>query len=443
MALYLPVNRTAGDLNENDAENRRRLITQEQEQYVLSPSPEIVSRTLIGEALCAKIQSIQGSVYPGCEDSFFVADLGVVYRQHLRWMKNLPRVDPFYAVKCNGDSKVLQLLTRLGIGFDCASQVEISKMLSLGVEPSRIVYANPVKTPSYLRFARQAGVELMTFDNSDELCKIAQFFPSAKLLLRIVTDDSNAVCQLSNKFGAPLAETRQLLELAKKLDIDVTGVAFHVGSDSSDPAAFVEALENSRRVFDEAVEIGLPPMSIVDVGGGFSDETFEATAKVLNSALDRYFPDKAVRIVAEPGRYYVATAFTIAVNVIAKRRVVDEAGVEKAMLYVNDGVYGNLNCIIYDHQNPVPRILQTSNGYHYEDDEVYSKGKFEVSVWGPTCDGLDCITKSVKMPMEIDIGDWLYFSNMGAYTLCASSQFNGFNTGCEVVYVYSSREAKV
>jgi ornithine decarboxylase len=339
------------------------------------------------------------------------------------------------------------LLTRLGIGFDCASQIEISKMLSLGVEPCRIVYANPCKTPSYLRFARQAGVEMMTFDNSDELCKIAQFFPRAKLLLRIVTDDSNASCQLSNKFGAPLSDARALLELAKKLDLSVVGVAFHVGSGSSDPSAFVEAVENTRRVFDEAVDVGLPPMTVLDVGGGFTDETFEATAKVLNSCLDQYFPADQycnVRIMAEPGRYYVANAFTLAVNVIAKRRVSGQgSGTANAMLYVNDGVYANLNCIIYDHQNPIPRILSTSSGYHYEDDIVYGKGKYEVSVWGPSCDGLDCITKSVMLPMEIDVGDWLYFQDMGAYTLCAGSQFNGFNTSCDVVYVYSAPEAKI
>lgn len=442
MTLYLQSLPTTGE-HDNTIIEAEKLVLQEEQSIALSS--DVVSQTLVGEALCAKIQSCQGSMYPGCEDSFFVADLGIVYRQHVRWKKHLPRVDPFYAVKCNGDTKVLQLLTRLGIGFDCASQVEISKMLSLGVEPSQIVYANPCKTPSYLRFARQAGVDLMTFDNSDELCKIAQFFPRAKLLLRIVTDDSNASCQLSNKFGASMSDTRLLLDLAKKLDLSVVGVAFHVGSGSSDPSAFVEAVENSRRVFDQALEVGLPPMSVIDVGGGFTDETFEATAKVLTSCLDQYFPSDEffdVKVMAEPGRYYVANAFTLAVNVIGKRRVCD-FGTEKAMLYVNDGVYANMNCIIYDHQNPIPRILSTSSGYHYEDEAVYSEGKFEVSVWGPSCDGLDCITKSVKLPMEIDVGDWLYFRDMGAYTLCAGSQFNGFNTSCDVVYVYSAQEARI
>ncbi|ANB13107.1 ornithine decarboxylase SPE1 [Sugiyamaella lignohabitans] len=407
---------------------------------------ESQSTNLIGNVLREKIQSIDlDTCLSGGEDSFFVADLGVVYRQHVRWIKNLPRIEPFYAVKCNGDPQVLNLLVKLGLSFDCASKNEISSILDLGVDPSRIIYANPVKTPSYLGYARQQGVGMMTFDNSDELLKCKKFYPDAQLLLRIMTDDSTATCQLSVKFGAPMSDTKKLLALAKELNLNVVGVAFHVGSGASDPTVYAEAVENSRQVFDEALELGFPPLSILDVGGGFEDDCFEIAAEVLNNSLAEHFPDDSVRVIAEPGRYYVATAFTLATSVIGRRWVDEQKG--KAMIYVNDGVYGNLNSILFDHQNPVPRPLTSGESFLYNGkDEIpfhhrdHHSSNYEFSVWGPTCDGLDCISKSVLFPVSIDVGDWLYFNDVGAYTLAASTTFNGFNLDCKVHYVCSSPE---
>jgi ornithine decarboxylase len=94
-------------------------------------------------------------------------------------------------VKCNPDPEVLRLLAALGTGFDCASKVEIEQVLKLGIDPSRIIYAQPCKTKSYVRFAAEQGVKQMTFDNSDELYKIRALFPDAELFVRIITDDSS------------------------------------------------------------------------------------------------------------------------------------------------------------------------------------------------------------------------------------------------------------
>ncbi|KAG8728871.1 hypothetical protein FRC12_021430, partial [Ceratobasidium sp. 428] len=107
------------------------------------------------------------------ESAFFAADLSKVLLQHERWLHCLPGVEPFYAVKCNPDPYVLRLLAALGTGFDCASHGEISQVLGLGVDPSRIIFANPCKATSFVRHAAKAGVDMMTFDNQDELFKIA------------------------------------------------------------------------------------------------------------------------------------------------------------------------------------------------------------------------------------------------------------------------------
>ncbi|KAF6227068.1 hypothetical protein HO133_008509 [Letharia lupina] len=385
-------------------------------------------KTLTKDVLKGRIAAIDtDTCAAGDEDSFFVADMGEVYRQHLRWKMNLKRVKPHYAVKCNPDPEVLRLLAGLGTGFDCASKSEIEQVLNLGVDPSRIIYAQPCKTKSYVRFAFECGVKQMTFDNSDELYKIKRFFPDAELFLRILTDDSASLCRLSDKFGASLDTTLDLLTLAKDLELNVTGVSFHVGSGASDPQSFDKAVRDARIVFDQAADVGYN-LKTLDVGGGFSGDLFESMADVLSKALDENFPT-SVRIIGEPGRYYVASAFTLACNIIARRDFQDPATMEtNYMLYLNDGVYGNFSSLIFDHQIASPRILSKRDR---------SNRSTEYSLWGPSCDGIDRVTETCTLHGVLDVGDWLYFEEMGAYTKCSTTKFNGFTDNHDVLYVSS------
>ncbi|CEJ89725.1 Putative Ornithine decarboxylase [[Torrubiella] hemipterigena] len=401
-----------------------------------------IGKHLIGQALHQRVEAVDHELCePGDEDTFFVADLGEVYRQHLRWKKNLPRIRPFYAVKCNPDPQVLRLLSELGTGFDCASKTEIEQVLAMGTTPDRIIYAQPCKTNSYVRYVKAAGVKQMTFDNADELYKIAKLFPGAELFLRIMTDDSSSLCRLSMKFGAAMDTTNSLLALAKELGLQVVGVSFHVGSGASDPMAFYGAVRDAHTVFEEARAHGFN-LRTLDVGGGFTGDTFEQMASVLNAALDEFFPAGSnIDIIAEPGRYYVATAFTIACNVIARRTVEDPSLNGKGyMVYVNDGVYGNFSSIMFDHQHPVPNILRTAGQtmYNLPAARPCAAGDgLEYSIWGPTCDGIDRISESVHFKSVVDVGDWFYFEDMGAYTKCSATQFNGFSNAHDCIYVCS------
>ncbi|QGI62953.1 hypothetical protein CEK26_006908 [Fusarium fujikuroi] len=421
---------------------KKPLLQESLEQYgVITP------KQLIGQALHQRVEAIDHEMCePGDEDTFFVADLGEVYRQHLRWKKNLPRVRPFYAVKCNPDPQIIKLLSELGTGFDCASKTEIEQVLSAGLSPDRIIYAQPCKTNSYVRYVKSVGVKQMTFDNADELYKIAKLYPGAELFLRIMTDDSESLCRFSMKFGAAMDTTEGLLALAKDLGLNVVGVSFHVGSGASDPLAFYKAVRDAHTVFQLAHEFGFN-MRTLDVGGGFSGDTFETMAAVLGNALDEFFPPHSnVEIIAEPGRYYVATAFTIACNIIARRTVEDPTLDGKGyMLYVNDGVYGNFSNIMFDHQQPIAKVLRASGKTLFETTAAHPTPEgegFEYSVWGPTCDGIDRITESTRFDLILDVGDWLYFEDMGAYTKCSATQFNGFSNAHDVIYVCSEPGAR-
>lgn len=208
----------------------------------------------------------------------------------------------------------------MGAGFDCASNGEISQVLSIGgVDPSRIIFANPCKATSFVRSAARAGVNTMTFDNADELFKIARAHPGAKLIVRILADDSKSICRFGIKFGAPLEVVPSLLSKAKELGLDVIGVSFHVGSGCYDPTIYGDAIRRARDAFVMGSQVGYQ-FSLLDVGGGFEDARFEAAASVLADAINEYFPDrKGIRLIAEPGRFYVSRAFSLAANIIARR----------------------------------------------------------------------------------------------------------------------------
>lgn len=397
------------------------------------------------------------------ENAFFVADLAEVYRQYVRWRRELPQIIPFYAVKCNPEPMVLHLLAAMGLGFDCASNGEIQSVLDMGVSPERIIYANPCKAASFVRRSKEQNVMLTTFDNMDELYKMKRSHPDCKLVVRILTDDSKSVCQLGIKFGAALQDVPALLAKARELELDVVGVSFHVGSGCYDADAYRDALDRARQAFDMGLEYGYH-FDLLDIGGGFEHNNFEDIARVVRDALARYFPDEVfapggsrmaehphgLRIIAEPGRYFVYRAFSLATNIIARRQNEREEAESDgtkptAMYYQNDGTYGAFNCLIFDHQVVHPKVLTLQREFCYRP-EVTAPGvaSDEVlrpcSVWGPTCDSMDCILKMTRLPRSLDVGDWLVYENMGAYTLCAASSFNGlapaqvrYTVGCDAV----------
>lgn len=312
---------------------------------------------------------------------------------------------------------IIRLLAALGTGFDCSSRREFEQVLGLGVHPSRIIYAQTCKSKSYLRRAAQVGVKQMTFDGIDELYKIKELCPDAELLLRIWTDDTSSRHKLSAKFGAHLDMTEELLVLATRLDLKVVGVSFHIGLVSQDPDAFARALRNARVVFDQAEALGLS-LHTLDIGGGFTSENFEAMASIIQQEVDLLYPSH-IRIIAEPGRFYASSPFTLVCNVIARRTIRDTATRSMSyMLYLNDGVYGNLANIMYN-ENPRPELLKVGKLFLYGQDKDKDKSegqaRTEYSIWGPTCDGIDCIARGWIFPGDyvVDVGDWIYFEGMG------------------------------
>jgi len=319
-------------------------------------------------------------------------------------------------------------LARLGCKFDCASKGEIEMVLSfnqmgINVSGSDIIFANPCKPKGHLLYAKEKGVKQMTFDNLKELQKIRDTYPEAELYLRISVDDSGSICQLSSKFGAKLTICPKLLKEAKEMGLNVVGVSFHVGSGQQTVEAYIDALDRAKAVFEMAESLGMK-LSVLDIGGGFpgfdDDEVFMEFSKIalsIGEKIDELFPN--TRIIAEPGRYFVAACCALVTKCYAKReseKNLEESNVSEYYYYINDGVYGSFNNIIYDHATiGAPKFLR---------DTTYLP-LYRSTVFGPSCDGLDTLLKNFPLP-EMNIDEWVYWPNMGAYTICAAASFNGF-----------------
>jgi len=357
-------------------------------------------------------------------------DVALLRRRAEVWREHLSRVEPFYAVKCNSNPVLLETLWQVwqewGFGgFDCASSAEFDVVAKLGVDlPSKVIYANPCKQVSAVEAAREAGVRWVVFDNALELHKMSRLYPEAQLVLRLQTDDSEAQCPLSNKFGARPGDVDGLFSMARELGACVVGVSFHVGSGCSQAGAFHGALHRAKEAFDEAERHGFQ-LRLLDIGGGFPgwDEPGKATfadhAEVIRKLLAELFPSPAVRIIAEPGRFFAATSQAALTTVVS----VAESD-QGHRYYLNDGLYGSFNCLLYDHASlPKPAILREGASL------PVSELGLEVpcTVFGPTCDGFDVVAHAgtLKLP-ALRPGDRLLFPNMGAYTTAASTSFNGF-----------------
>jgi len=386
----------------------------------------------------------QSRIDGGVSGSFLVCNLAEPVKQFHLWQSELPMVEPFYAVKCNPDPAILRVLAALGCGFDCATMGEIDLALHIfgkdkqNMAANKIVYANPAKMEHMIDFAIENGVQMTVFDGEDELYKIAGLEGKEKLrlLLRLTTDDKDSVCRFSKKFGCPVEEAEPLLEIAKSLGLNVAGVSFHVGSGCGDAGAYTKALSDARAVFDMGTKLGMPAMNIIDIGGGFPGDStiygenrlpdFPELAAAIREGIDSFVESTGrsdVRFIAEPGRFFVSACTSIVTKVYSRKGGTKDF----QALYVDDGVYGSFNNVVYDHALPRPAKLSKSG--------KTEEAVIPTAVFGPTCDGLDQMCSLDNTTLErCQVGDWLIWENQGAYTHTASFVFNGYTHVPNKVY---------
>ncbi|CAH2063055.1 unnamed protein product, partial [Iphiclides podalirius] len=354
-------------------------------------------------------------IQSGCQkEPFYVFDMDEAHRRIQRFKRIMPRVKIFYAMKANDSDLMLKLAIASGVGFDCASPGEIYKLRRLNVDPLSIIYAMPSKTPEQMIYARDTGVLHTTFDNLFELTKIKEHWPNARLLIRIRVD-GKSLYNLGAKFGCDYeTEAVHLLEEAAALNLQVVGVAFHVGSGCSSIDSHEKGLRYAKTLFDHEARAGRK-MKIVDIGGGFiSDRTdrIDQMACKINTALDRYFPDEDVAVIAEPGRYICESSTTLYCSINNIRRVTKGSDIV-TMIYMNDGLFGTLR-----YNEPWHTVKRFRPRTNEETDE-------KVILWGPSCDSTDRVMQNVAIHLPVCTpSDWLVFSTQGAYSFGFAAPFS-------------------
>jgi ornithine decarboxylase len=349
-----------------------------------------------------------------------VVDHEVLRQNYEHFRRHMPRVQIYFAVKANSDPQIVKTFYDVGSSFDVASMAEFHTVHDLIKDLpdkerqdfiwDKIIYAHPIKALETLR-QLDPYKPLVTYDNYDEVRKIARHAPHAGLALRLRVPNTGSMVELSSKFGALPGEAVDLIAYAHNNGLTVEGLSFHVGSQCTNPQNYVQAINLCAGVFAEARSRGFE-LKLLDIGGGFpaqyddSVPSFEALAKTINSELDRLFPSP-IEIVAEPGRFLVATALTSVSQIIGKAV---RGG--KLCYYLDDGVYHTFSGVIFDHCQ-----------YHLKS---FEEGPLQIcSVFGPTCDALDTISLAEQLP-DLDLGDYLYSENIGAYSSASSTHFNGF-----------------
>jgi ornithine decarboxylase len=349
-----------------------------------------------------------------------VVDHEVIRRNYAKFKKHLPRVQAYYAVKANPAPEIVRTLFKAGASFDVASFPEFMLVYDLIKDRpakerqdfvwDKIIYANPIKPRETLEALDQYK-PLVTFDNRAEIEKVKKHAPHAGLVVRVRVPNTGSMVELSSKFGCDPGEAVALVEEAFRADLVVEGVSFHVGSQCTNFENYVQALNIAAAVINEARSRGYE-MQLLDIGGGFPVPynrhiaPFSVLARKINAEADRLFP-KEMQILAEPGRFFVATAATSLARVIGK--AVRDG---KPCYYIDDSVYNTFSGIIFDH---CP--------YHIK---AFRKGPTEIAaVFGQTCDGLDSISQSEELP-ELELDDLVCSESIGAYSNASATWFNGF-----------------
>jgi ornithine decarboxylase len=344
-----------------------------------------------------------------------IVDHEVLRQNYAAFKRHLPKVQAYFAVKANAEPAIVKTFFRAGASFDVASLPEFMLVYDniKHLPPKeqqdfiwdKIIYANPTKPKETLQALDQYK-PLVTYDNPGELKKIAKYAPHAGVVLRLRVPNTGSMVELSSKFGCDPGEAVDLILAAFDLGLVVEGISFHVGSQCTNFENFVQALEISAAILREAKSRGRE-IKIVDIGGGFPApydkhvKPFSVLARKINTEIDRLF-SKDIQILAEPGRFLVATAAKSVARIIGK--AVRDG---KTCYYIDDSVYHTFSGIIFDH---CP--------YHLK---PFKKGKTEVcAVFGQTCDALDTISLSEELP-PLEVDDLVYAENIGAYSSASAT----------------------
>jgi ornithine decarboxylase len=355
------------------------------------------------------------------ETPFLVVDTRTVLKHYDELLSAFPFASIYYAVKANPAPEILTLLRDRGSNYDIASIYELDRVLALGVSPDRVSYGNTIKKSRDIRYFYERGVRLYATDCEADLRNIAKAAPGSRIYVRILTEGTQtADWPLSRKFGCQTDMAMDLLVLARDLGLVPYGVSFHVGSQQRDIGAWDAAIGKVKVIFERLKEEDGITLKLINLGGGFpanymtKTHTLHTYAEEIIRYLHEDFGDELPEIILEPGRSLVANAGVLVSEVVLISRK-SRTGLHR-WVYVDVGKFSGL---IETMGESIKYPVYTEKQGEYED----------AVLAGPTCDSADIMYEDHKypLPLNLAIGDRLYWFSTGAYTTSYSAiEFNGF-----------------
>lgn len=349
-----------------------------------------------------------------------VVDLDRMETNYHTLRRVLPLADIYYAVKANPARPVLDRLVAIGSCFDAASFNEIRACLDAGAAPSHISYGNTIKKATDIAAAHAEGITLFAFDSDEELEKLAENAPGAKVYCRILVDNSGADWPLSKKFGCAPDMAAELMVRARDMGLQPYGLSFHVGSQQTQSDRWAAAIGQVAMIFSDLRRSDIQ-LEMINIGGGYPItynkdvppmESFGAT---IIKALEDAFGNAMPAVIAEPGRALVGDAGIMETEVVLVS--IKNRGDDRRWVYLDVGLFTGL-----------AETMDEAIRYSLETDKD-GDPLGPVIIAGPTCDGADILYREAgyQLPQSLRSGDRLRILAAGAYTTpYAARWFNGF-----------------
>jgi diaminopimelate decarboxylase len=332
-----------------------------------------------------------------------------------------------YAMKANSNLAVLDVFARLGSGFDIVSGGELARAVAAGADPRRIVFSGVGKTEAEIRTALEAGILCFNVESAAELRRVARIAAELKLRapvsLRVNPDvDAKTHPYIStglkeNKFGVAYGEALGLYrDAAASPHLDVAGLDFHIGSQLTDVAPFVDALDRVLALVDVLDREGIR-LRHLDIGGGlgirYRTERPPEVADYVQAMLAR-LGHRHEKILLEPGRALVGNA-----GVLLTRVEFLKPGTHRNFAVVDAAMNDLMRPSLYDAWHEIVPIVRRS-----ERAECYD-------IVGPVCETADFLGKA--RDLAIAEGDLLAVMSAGAYGMSMSSNYNARPRAAEVM----------
>jgi diaminopimelate decarboxylase len=333
-----------------------------------------------------------------------------------------------YAVKANSNLAVLNVMARLGSGFDIVSGGELARVLEAGGDPTKIVFSGVGKTEAEIEYALEVGIKCFNAESEAELYRIIQVAESlgkiAPISLRVNPNvDAGTHPYIStglkeNKFGINIDDAVELFKWAnQQKHLKVQGVDCHIGSQLTDLSPFLDALDKLIVLIDQLSDSGVT-ISHLDLGGGlgvtYNDETPPHPSEYMTVLMEKLSHRTDLTILFEPGRAIMANAGILLTKVEFLKKNED-----KSFCIVDAAMNDNIRASLYSAwQNIIPVEPRDGEVSNYD-------------VVGPVCETGDFLGKDRELSVEA--GDYLAVRSTGAYGFTMSSNYNSRVRAAEIM----------